>query len=156
MLFCGINPGLWSAAVGAHFARPGNRFWKVLYAAGFTDRLLAPSEQAELVRAGIGITNLVDRATASAGELTPDELHRGAVVLEKKAAALRPGFVAFCGMLAYRSAFGRPRAGVGRQAERLATSGVWVLPNPSGLQARYQMPELVVLFGDLRRAAEKV
>lgn len=153
LLFCGINPGLWSAAVGAHFARPGNRFWRVIHAAGLTDRLLEPSEQAQLLSFGIGITNLVDRATATAGEISADELRRGAGQLAAKVADLRPNVVAVLGLQAYRTAFAEPGAAVGRQSKPLARSMVWLLPNPSGLQARYQLPELVTLFGELRRAA---
>jgi double-stranded uracil-DNA glycosylase len=153
ILFCGINPGLRSAAEGAHFARPGNRFWKALHGSGLTDRLLRPDEQRELLTFGIGITNLVERATAGADELTADELRRGAQRLEAKVGTLQPEVVAFLGMGAYRTAFSRPGAAVGRQDERLAGSFVWLLPNPSGLQARYQLPELVALFGELRIAA---
>lgn len=153
VLFCGINPGLWSAAVGAHFARPGNRFWKVLHQAGLTDRLLDPSEQGLLLAAGIGITNLVDRATATADEITPAELRLGAGRLEAKVASLGPAVVAFLGLGAYRTAFRRPGATVGRQPERMAEAVVWLLPNPSGLQARYQLPELVALFAELGREA---
>lgn len=153
VLFCGINPGLRSAAEGAHFARPGNRFWKVLHAAGFTDRLLRPSEQFELLGFGLGITNLVDRATAAADELSAVELRDGARRLEQKVSTLRPAVVAFVGMGAYRTAFKRPRAAIGRQDAPLAESTVWLLPNTSGLQARYQLPELTVLFGGLRAAS---
>lgn len=155
LLFCGINPGLWSGAVGAHFARPGNRFWKALHGSGITDRLLLPSEQGQLLAVGVGITNLVTRATATAGDISGDELRQGAVRLEEKIAALRPRTVAFLGMQAYRTAFGRPRATVGPQPERLGGSDVWLLPNPSGLQARYQLPELVTLFGEAWRATEE-
>ncbi|HZT65895.1 MAG TPA: G/U mismatch-specific DNA glycosylase [Acidimicrobiales bacterium] len=153
VLFCGINPGLWSAAVGRHFARPGNRFWKVLHLSGFTDRQLDPDDQQVLPSLGIGITNLVARATATAAELSADELRAGARRLETKAARLRPGWVAVVGMQAYRSAFGRPRATIGAQHERLGPAGLWLLPNPSGLQARYQLPELVDAFAALRRTA---
>jgi double-stranded uracil-DNA glycosylase len=154
ILFCGINPGLWSAAEGAHFARPGNRFWKALHGCGLTDRLLRPDEQRQLLTFGIGITNLVERATTGADELSAGELRLGARRLEAKVDSLRPRVVAFLGMGAYRAAFSRPGAAVGRQDERLAGSVVWLLPNPSGLQARYQLPELVVLFSELRVAAQ--
>lgn len=154
LLFCGINPGLWSGAVGAHFARPGNRFWKVLHAAGLTDRLLLPSEQGQLLAVGIGITNLVARATARADEISTYELRDGAVRLEQRVATLQPGMVAFLGMQAYRTAFRRPQATVGSQQEHLGSSAIWLLPNPSGLQARYQLPELVALFSELRHAVE--
>jgi TDG/mug DNA glycosylase family protein len=149
VLFCGINPSLYTAAVGHHFARPGNRFWKALAGARLTDRVLAPEEERELLGLGLGITNLVDRATASAAELTADELRAGARALTAKVEQWRPGCVAFVGLDAYRRAFGRPRARVGPQAERLGPASVWLLPNPSGLQAYYQLPDLVAAFGTL-------
>ncbi len=153
VVFCGINPGLWSAATGYHFARPGNRFWKVLCAAGFTERVLDPSEGQVLIDSGIGITNLVARSSATAAELTTPELRAGVAHLEAVAAGTGAEWVAFCGMGAYRTAFKRPRSTIGPQAERLGSSGIWLLPNPSGLQARYQFPELVQLFSDLRAAS---
>ena len=153
VLFCGINPGLWSAAVGLHFARPGNRFWKVLHGAGFTAQLMDPADQQHLLERGVGITNLVERATASADQLTRDELRAGARALQAKVRALHPAWVAVVGMQAYRVAFGRPHAGVGRQPEDLAGAGLWLLPNPSGLQAHYQLPELTAAFAELRRAS---
>jgi double-stranded uracil-DNA glycosylase len=152
VLFCGINPGLYTAAVGHHFARPGNRFWKLLHQAGFTDRLLSPFEEATLLECGLGITNLVARATATAGELTATDLHEGARLLEQKVAVMRPQIVAMLGMEAFRTAFRVPAAGIGLQPDTLATAGVWLLPNPSGLQARYQLPELTPLFCELRTA----
>jgi TDG/mug DNA glycosylase family protein len=155
VLFCGINPGLYSGAVGHHFARPGNRFWKVLHRAGFTDRELSPYDERDLLDFGLGITNLVDRTTASASDLMPDELRRGARRLERKARRYRPAIVAFAGMGAYRAAFTRPRAGLGRQPEALAGSVVWLLPNPSGAQAAYQLDDLVSAFRALRRAAAR-
>ena len=154
VLFCGINPGLYSGATGHHFARPGNRFWKALAGAGLTDRLLAPHEEAELLAAGIGITNLVARATASAAELSAEELRAGARALAAKADRWRPAWVAFVGLGAYRTAFGRPRAAVGPQAETLGPARVWLLPNPSGLQAHYQLPELVSAFRALADAVD--
>ena len=154
VLFCGINPGLWSAAVGHHFARPGNRFWKVLEAAGFSEGLLDPSEEARLLELGLGITNLVPRSTAVASELGRDELRAGARRLARKVTRWRPHYVAFLGMTAYRHAFDRPRAGIGEQPEPLSTARVWLLPNPSGLQARYQLPDLASAFGELRSAAK--
>jgi TDG/mug DNA glycosylase family protein len=154
VLFCGINPGLWSAAVGHHFAHPSNRFWKVLHGAGFTDRLLAPAGERELLARGAGITNLVERATRTANDLGTDELRHGARVLEDKVAAYRPRFVAVVGVQAYRMAFRRPRAGVGPQPEALGPSRLWVLPNPSGAQAHYQQADLVQAFAELRRAAQ--
>jgi TDG/mug DNA glycosylase family protein len=153
VLFCGINPGLRSAERGLHFAGTSNRFWKVLHGAAFTDRQWRPEEQHALPSVGLGITNLVARPTATAAELSRDELRRGAADLERRVASLDPRIVAFVGLGAYRSAFGRPRAGVGRQPERLGSSTVWLLPNPSGLQARYQLPELVTLYAEVARAA---
>ena len=153
VLFVGINPGLYSGAVGHHFARPGNRFWKALHGAGFTDRVLSPFDEHELLAAEIGITNLVDRATAMAHELQPDELRRGVDGLVTKLEKHRPRFVAFLGLTAYRTAFGRASATMGPQEETLAGSRVWLLPNPSGLNAHYQVPDLVLAFAELRREA---
>jgi TDG/mug DNA glycosylase family protein len=152
VLFVGINPSLWSGATGLHFARPGNRFWRALHEAGFTDRLLDPSEERELLDRRIGITNLVNRATASADELAPDDFLRGRRRIEAKARRYRPKVIAFAGMGAYRVAFGRPRAAGGRQPETIAGATVWVLPNPSGRTAGYQMPALARAFRELRRA----
>jgi TDG/mug DNA glycosylase family protein len=152
VLFCGINPGLVSGALGQHFARPGNRFWKVLYASGFTDRLIAPSEQQVLLDYGLGITNLVPVTSRAARDLTAAQLRDGATALERKAASLRPMFVAVLGMQAYRAAFRRPGATIGLQPDDLATSHLWLLPNPSGLQARYGLQEMVAMFAELRRA----
>jgi double-stranded uracil-DNA glycosylase len=154
VLFCGINPGLYSGAVGHHFARPGNRFWKVLHRAGFTERELFPHEERRLLEVGIGITNLVSRTTASAAELGRAELRQGATRLEGKVRRYQPAVVAFAGMGAYRAAFGRPRAGLGRQPETLAGAVIWLLPNPSGAQAAYQLDDLVRAFRALRRGAE--
>lgn len=153
VLFVGINPGLYTAAVGHHFGRPGNRFWKVLHLAGFTDVELTPFQERRLLAAGAGITNLVPVATASAGELTRAQLRGGAERLQRLACALGPRIIAFCGMGAYRTAFGRPHARMGEQPERLCRSRLWLLPNPSGLQARYQLAEMVTLFAELHRAA---
>jgi TDG/mug DNA glycosylase family protein len=155
ILFCGINPGLYSGAVGHHFARPGNRFWKVLHRAGFTDRELSPFDDRDLLRYGIGITNLVNRTTAAAADLDAAELRRGARQLERNVGRYRPSFVAFAGMGAYRVAFGRPRAPLGRQTEMLGESVIWLLPNPSGAQAAYQLDDLVRAFRALRRAASR-
>jgi double-stranded uracil-DNA glycosylase len=152
VLFCGINPGRRSGELGQHFARPGNRFWKLLCAGGFTDSVMLPAEQDALPSLGIGITNLVARTTAAASELGADELRAGALVLEAKVAALQPVSVAVLGLQAYRTAFGRPKAAVGEQPEGLAGSRVWLLPNPSGLQARYQLPEMTGLFRQLYEA----
>jgi TDG/mug DNA glycosylase family protein len=152
VLFVGINPGLYSAAVGHHFARPGNRFWRALHGAGFTDRLLDPAEDAELPRYGIGVTNIAARSTASAAELTPDELRLGARALEATVRRHEPSLVAVLGLGAYRVAFGRPRAAEGPQPERLGGAGLWLLPNPSGLNAHHRLPALVERFEALRRA----
>jgi len=156
VLFCGINPGLYSAAVGHHFARPGNRFWPTLHAAGFTDRLLSPFEERELLQSGYGITNIVDRATGAADELSTAELIEGGRRLQQKILHYRPAFVAFVGMTAYRTAFSRPRATVGRQQEKIDSSALWLLPNPSGLNAHYGLQDLARLFAELRLAAEQV
>jgi TDG/mug DNA glycosylase family protein len=152
VLFCGINPGLYSAATGHHFARPGNRFWQVLHAAGFTDRRLRPDEQAELLDRGLGVTNLVDRATARADELAADELRAGARGLAAKVGRYRPAWVAVVGITAYRTAFARPRAALGRQPGRLAGARVWVVPNPSGLNAHHTPAGLAAAFAELREA----
>jgi TDG/mug DNA glycosylase family protein len=153
VLFCGINPGTVSGELAQHFARPGNRFWKVLYGCGFTDRLLAPAEQWELIDYGIGITNLVARSSRAAADLDPSELREGAVRLDTTVAGLAPAWVAVLGIQAYRVAFRRPHAAIGRQPERVGGAGLWLLPNPSGLQARYQLPDLISQFAELRSAA---
>src|SRR5947207_4743776 len=154
VLFCGINPGRYSGATGHHFARPGNRFWPVLHAAGFTPRLLKPWEERELLERGYGITNLVARATATAAELRKEEFVAGARRLERKVKRYTPEWVAVVGIGAYRMAFGRPKAGVGPQPERLGSARLWLLPQPSGLNANHQMPELTAAFRDLWRASE--
>ncbi len=154
VLFCGINPGLYTAAIGHHFGRPGNRFWKALWLGGFTARLLTPYEERELLPQGYGITNLVARATAAASELTADELVRGRQALEAKVSEFRPSWVAVLGLGAYRTAFACPQAGVGAQTERAGESRLWVLPNPSGLNGHYQVEALGELFAALRLAAE--
>ncbi len=175
MLFCGINPGLYSGAVGHHFARPGNRFWPVLHRAGFTDRELTPFEEEQLLEVGLGITNLVNRTTAKAADLNASELRRGAATLRRKTARYAPLVVAVLGMSAFRVAFGRPHAGVnlvsshqvagiyrvrklgslGPQTETLGRGALWVLPNPSGLNAHYQLPQLAELFTALRVSARR-
>ena len=154
MLFCGINPGLYSGATGHHFARPGNRFWPALHAAGFTPRLLRPSEQSLLLRYGYGVTNLVNRTTASADQLSPAEFVAGRRRLIAKARRYRPRIVAFLGVGAYCHAFVLRRAALGPQPERLAGASVWLLPNPSGLNANYQLPALVRLFKSLKEASD--
>jgi TDG/mug DNA glycosylase family protein len=152
VLFCGINPGLYSAAVGHHFARPGNRFWPALYRAGFTDRLLSPFEEHELLHLGIGITNIVDRASASAESLSGEDLTQGAGRLRRKIGRCQPMFTAFLGITAFRKAFQLPRARLGRSNDKIGNSWVWLLPNPSGLNAHYQLGDLVHLFAELRQA----
>jgi double-stranded uracil-DNA glycosylase len=152
VVFCGINPGTLSGELAQHFARPGNRFWKVLFGAGFTDVLLEPSQQFTLPERGVGITNLVARTTSRASELSDAELRQGAERLKAFAAEWRPAWLAVLGVQAYRTAFRRPHAGIGRQSDMLSGTGLWVLPNPSGIQARYQLPEMVALFSELRQA----
>jgi double-stranded uracil-DNA glycosylase len=153
VLFCGINPSLYSAAVGHHFARPGNRFWPALFAGGFTDRLLTPAEDRLLLEFGCGVTNLVSRATVAADELSAEELRAGAVALRRKVRRYRPAWVAFVGIGAYRTAFAEPKARVGPQERRIGESGIWVLPNTSGLNANHQAEELGRLFAELRAAS---
>ena len=155
VLFCGINPGLYTAAVGHHFARPGNRFWKALHAGGFTPRVLSPWEEDELLRHGCGITNVVGRATAAAAEVTPDELAEGGRRLDEKVRRHGPRWLAVLGLGAYRTAFGRPRAALGPQDETVGGARVWVLPNPSGLNASYRPDDFARLFRELRDAVRK-
>ena len=152
VLFCGINPGLWSAATGHHFARPGNRFWPALYRGGFVPRPLRPDEQAELLDYGLGITNLVARGSARADELSAAELRAGGRILMRKLRRYRPRWLAVLGVTAYRSAFGHRDASVGPRPERLGGAGVWVLPNPSGLNAHYTLDRLTAAFADFRAA----
>lgn len=152
VLFCGINPGLYTAAVGHHFARPGNRFWPTLYAAGFTDRVLSPFDERELLKSGYGITNVVRRATASADALTKEEILAGGERLRAKVLRYRPEVLAVLGVGAYRTAFNQPKAVVGRQGDRIGDTVLWVLPNPSGLNANYQAPALASLFCELRKS----
>jgi double-stranded uracil-DNA glycosylase len=159
LLFVGINPSLWTAAAQAHFAHPGNRFYRALHAAGVLDRPLDASAGlsddtcADLLGRGIGITNLVNRATARADELTRDELRAGGRDLEQRVARLSPAVVAFVGITAYRQAFDRPGAEVGPQDERMHGAAIWLLPNPSGLNAHYQLPDLARLYREAARAA---
>jgi double-stranded uracil-DNA glycosylase len=154
VLFCGINPGLYSGATGHHFARPGNRFWRALHAAGFTDRVLAPWEERSLLERRCGITNLVARATGNAAELSAEELVVARRRLVRKVRRYRPRWLAMLGVGAYRTAFARPRAKLGRQPERLGTTGLWVLPNPSGLNANHQLADFARAFKALRVGAE--
>ena len=150
VLFCGINPGLYTAATGHHFARPGNRFWPALHDAGFTRRRLFPWEQEQLLEVGCGATNLVARATATAAELDDEELRAGGRRLVRKVRRYRPLVVAIVGLGAYRVAFDRPRATLGLQAETVAGATLWVLPNTSGLNANHQAKDFAKAFGELR------
>jgi TDG/mug DNA glycosylase family protein len=150
VLFCGINPSLVSAARGHHFARPGNRFWPALHLAGLTPRRLTPDEDGELLRYGLGVTNLVDRPTRTAAELTADELRAGAAALADLVGGHRPRVLAVLGITAWRVAFDRPRAGIGPQPERIGGAETWVVPNPSGLNAHFQLPDLARLYRELR------
>lgn len=152
VLFCGINPGLYSGAVGHHFARPGNRFWPTLHNAGFTDRILDPTEERELLQFGYGITNVVERATAGENDLTKAEIVAGGERLTAKVEAYRPRVLAVLGIGAYRKAFGRRKAHVGPQPETIGDTALWVLPNPSGLNAHYQLDDLARVYGELRAA----
>jgi double-stranded uracil-DNA glycosylase len=154
VLFCGINPGLYTAAVGHHFARPGNRFWPALYAAGFTERLLSPFDEQELLHSGYGITNVVMRTTATADLLSRDELREGGKQLAAKVRRYKPGFLAVLGLGAYRAAWDQPKAVIGRQKEMIGETVVWVLPNPSGLNAHYQSKQLATLFSELKAAVD--
>jgi TDG/mug DNA glycosylase family protein len=150
VLFCGINPGLYTAAVQQHFGRPGNRFWPTIHRAGFTPRLFHPSEQRELLAYGCGITNVVARATVGADALADEELIAGAKALTRKVRKYKPRVLAIVGIGAYRVAFDRPRATMGLQAETIGETAIWVLPNPSGLNANYRPEDFVRLFGELR------
>jgi TDG/mug DNA glycosylase family protein len=154
VLFCGINPSLMSAYLGQHFARPGNRFWPLLFASGFTNRVLAPSEQHHLLDLGLGITNLVEPASRRADDLTPGQLEEGARQLAAKVARYRPTVTAVLGMQAYRIAFRDPSAAVGEQSEGVSGGRLWLLPNPSGLQAHYRFEEMTGMFTEVRLAAD--
>src|SRR5215213_5507383 len=155
VLFCGINPGIWSGATGFHFAKPGNRFWKVLYLAGFTGRQLHPSEEQELLELGCGITSFVKRTTARADELTNEEFVEGGKLLVKKIEKYKPQNLAVLGIGAYRTAFNKPKAKLGLQAEKIGGASVWLLPNPSGLNAHYQVADLAALFAEVRKTIGK-
>ena len=154
VLFCGINPGLYTAAVGHHFARPGNRFWPALYAGGFTETLLSPFDERELLQSGYGITNVVSRTTNSADQLSREEIIAGGEELRAKVLRYRPRVLAVLGVGAYRTAFNQPKATVGRQEETIGDTILWVLPNPSGLNANYQPRELARLFRELKEFSE--
>lgn len=150
VLFCGINPGLYTAAIGHHFGRPGNRFWPALYGAGFTNRLLHPWEERELLDAGLGITNVVPRTTATAAELTPDDYAAGGKRLTALVMKHQPKTLAVLGIGAYRAAFQQKTAVLGLQNNVIGQTSIWVLPNPSGLNANYQLVDLVRVFRELR------
>jgi TDG/mug DNA glycosylase family protein len=152
VLFCGINPGLYTAAIGHHFGRPGNRFWTALHRAGFTPNLISPYDERELLTYGIGITNIVNKATRVAEELSREDLRAGSKKVRRAVRRYRPKILAVLGLGAYRLAFGRPRATIG-EAERIGETRVWVLPNPSGRTASYQMDALEHLFRVVREAA---
>jgi len=152
VLFCGINPGLYSAYTRHHFARPGNRFWPALHAGGFTARLLKPAEESELLTLGYGITNVVRRASAAADELSLEELVAGGKQLRARVQRYKPGYLAVLGVGAYRAAFDQPRALLGLQPDRIGETKLWVLPNPSGLNAHYRAADLATLFRELREA----
>ncbi len=152
VLFCGINPGLYTAAVGHHFARPGNRFWPALHAAGFTDRVLSPDEEHLLPALGVGITNVVARASAAAAELGSEELEAGGIILRQKVERWAPRALAILGIGAYRGAFGRPEAKMGIQGETIGDTALWVLPNPSGLNAHYSVAKIAAMMAELRAA----
>ncbi len=150
VLFCGINPSLLSAERGHHFARPGNRFWPAIHLAGFTPRLFTPDEDRTLLEHGLGITNVVARPTRAAAELTPEELHEGAAALAQLVAEYRPRVLAVLGVTAWRTGFRRPRAVIGRQPERISRAITWVVPNPSGLNAHFQVQDLARVYRQLR------
>jgi TDG/mug DNA glycosylase family protein len=153
VLFCGINPGLMSGATGHHFARPGNRFWPVLHLSGFTPRQLRPSEQRELLSYGLGITNVVARTTARADEISDEEFREGGRLLAAKVARLAPRWLAVVGVTAYRTAFGERSARIGPQERTIGGTRVWVLPNPSGLNAHWTAQTMAEEYGRLREAA---
>lgn len=154
VLFCGINPGIWSGATGFHFAKPGNRFWKTLFLAGFTDRVLLPSEEYELLELGYGITSFCKRTTARADELSDAEIINGGKLLVKRVEKYKPKNLAVLGITAYRTAFQKPKAKLGLQDEKIGDTNVWLLPNPSGLNAHYQLNDLAELFGEVRNQVE--
>jgi double-stranded uracil-DNA glycosylase len=150
VLFCGINPGLYTAAVGHHFARPGNRFWPALYHSGFSRRLLSAFDERELLEDGYGITNVVMRASATADALSREEILAGGKLLVKKVRRYRPAYLAVLGLGAFRAAFAQPKAKIGRQEQQIGETILWALPNPSGLNAHYQQQDLIELFRELK------
>lgn len=149
VLFCGINPGLYSGATGYHFARPGNRFWPALNAAGYTEEILKPDQGAMLLAAGYGITNLVERSTASAAEVTSEELISGRLMLEQKLQKFSPAILAVLGITAFHTAFDCNDAAFGLQKGKLKNVEIWILPKPSGLNAHFTPPALAEAFRDL-------
>ena len=155
VLFCGINPSLYTAFTGHNFARPGNRFWPALHAAGFTPRLYQPHEQQLLLELGYGLTNIVDRATAAAAELSAAELIEGGINLVEKVIEYRPKVLALLGITAYREAFGKPSAAVGMQENAIGDTKLWVLPNPSGLNAHFPPKQLAKVYSELRVYVEE-
>ncbi len=155
LLFCGINPGLYTAAIGHHFGRPGNRFWPSLFRGGFTPRQLQPNEERLLLGLGYGIVNMVNRPTVAADELTAEELRAGAKTLVRKLRRWQPAWLAVLGVTSFRVAFTRPKAVLGEQPDLLAGTRVWVLPNPSGLNAHHQLPDLERMFRALRKRVEE-
>lgn len=155
VLFCGINPGLYTTAIGHHFGRPGNRFWPAMFESGFTPRLYSPYEDESLLDLGYGVTNFVERTTARADELTPDEFVDGAESLRKKVLHYNPRYLAVLGVGAYKTGFGKKNVSYGLQPERIGHTQLWVLPNPSGLNANFQMPELARMFAELRQNVER-
>jgi TDG/mug DNA glycosylase family protein len=154
VMFCGINPSVYSVVVGHHFARPGNRFWKALYGGGFTPELFSPDRDQELLLHSCGITNVAARSTVAAAELSPEELTEGGRILETKLRQYKPQWLAVLGISAYRTAFARPKAVMGLQDEVIGDTRIWVLPNPSGLNAHYHPPDLARLFGEFRQSIE--
>jgi TDG/mug DNA glycosylase family protein len=156
VLFCGINPGLYTAAIGHHFGRPGNRFWPALFAGGFTDSLVSPYDEHELLARGYGITNIVGRATARADELTNEELVKGGRAMVAKIKRYNPRIAAVLGVVAYRVAMGQKDVTVGRRPETIGETILWVLPNPSGLNAHYLPDKLARVFRELKEASDSL
>lgn len=156
VIFCGINPGLYTALKGHHFARPGNRFWPTLYAAGFTPEKYQPHQEEELLQLGYGITNIVGRATANAAELSKTELIEGGIELVEKMILYQPQVLALLGLSAYRMAFGKPTAEIGLQEQTIGQTRLWVLPNPSGLNAHFPPKKLALVYGELRKFVEQL